>query len=213
MNLSSYLNGGGADRVALHREEAKALREWKKGVESRTRSIETALGAVDALKRCDVGGGFGSDAYARWFFVRRYETGPGDEIASLDCVVVPEAVEGGFRHRPKPHDDPAKAASGAVTMTPTPVTGREIAEEAAAHYAGNVLVGTYEDVLVEPCRTCGGPSPVICEHYFDLSNEHQWIMLQRLCIRCPLLVKIASSGFDLRETPPFLPPATPPQQR
>lgn len=202
-DLESVIHGGnGIMRSEIERLTAELRRR------------ERALGIMQAIAKCDTGGGFGADTYARSFFVAAYahDAEPRPTLTRLECVVVPDAIDDQFRHRPVPHREPAKAAQGVVTMTPTHASGEEIAREAAARYASGLRVGTYEDVLTEPCRACGASSAVCCTHTFDMSNEHQYVLVFRLCVRCPRVEEVASANCDYYESPPVLPPVELPQR-
>ncbi len=216
MDFMSFLRGGtsGPDLVALHREEARVLREEAKLTEKRCRAIDAATGTADALSRLDTGGGFGSYTFERWFFVSSYAHDGGERptLTSFEGLIVPEAVQDQNRHRPKAQT-PEQAAEGVVTMTSVPVSGREIASEAAAQYASGVRLGTFADVLREPCAACGALAIVFCEHYFDTSNEFQSLFVRRLCLRCPHVQDVASASCDLCERLPLLPLVQPHRKR
>lgn len=219
MDLSSFLKDRSevrrtGDLLTWLRDGTSDLREQIRRRTEILRRRERALSAIDSLIRCDSAFGFGSDTYEHWLFVSRYAIDADTfEPTELECVIVPDAVGNGLRHRPKPHDDPTEAASGTVTMTPTSLTGRDIGEAVVSRYAKDVRLGTYDDVLSEPCATCAKPAVIACQHYVDTGNEHQWITLHRLCVNCPRLEELAAIGCGYYETPPFLPPAKPPARR
>lgn len=205
------------DIPGLLQAEADALRETRRtlGTElERTKAAiaahDAVLGALDGLRRCDICG-FMSNERGRWFFVSAFEASPRDRrepgVLRISCVIVPEAVIDQHRHRPVPHADPAQAARGVVTMTPTLVAGAEIARETAASYASGVVLGGYADARTERCAVCGETAVVVANHGWDWDSGYQWLVVHRLCPRCPRLETLASDGWDDKTPCPLLPPS------
>jgi hypothetical protein len=189
----------------LTRVSAK-LKEAQKSVDNCRRTISV----LEGLQQRGVDPSIFSVWLSRWFFVRAYSVADDPRrLASLECVIIPETVVGHLMSRPQPHADPAKAQSGVVTWSPVFVEADEIVREAVGKYASGVRVGTYADVLVESCTSCGKKAVVVCNHSWDFERDEQAIEAYRLCPHCPQCVKIASR-VEAHGTPStLLPPSLP----
>lgn len=97
-------------------------------------------------------------------------------------------------------------------MTPTLVSGAEIARDAASSYASGVTLGGFADVRTEPCGACGDTAVLVCNHGWDYDSGCQWLSVHRLCPRCPRLETLATDGWDDKTPCPLLPPSQSPSR-
>jgi hypothetical protein len=128
-------------------------------------------------------------------FVRSYRADVpkrGSEIGDLqnvDLVIVPEIIVGHELGITVPNPD----KPGSVSYTHGHVEPEEIVKRMIAHGKGatNLVVGSFADVLKEPCGRCGKASPVAAgDLYMDDDNGYRFIVA-RLCGNCLLAAEIA----------------------
>ncbi len=221
MDLSGFLrttlgSAGDGDAIDALRAARRALEEELARTKSAIDAHDRALAAMDGLRRCERSG-FMSNECSRWFFVAEYAAVPdgrrAPRLTRVSCIVVPEAVIAQTLHRPVPHADPAQAARGVVTMTPTPVSATEIARDVVAAYASGVRLGGYGEVRTVACPSCGKPAVLAANHGWDYDSGCQWLHVGALCPRCPRFELLAGDGWDDREPCPLLPPSKPPARR
>ncbi|MBI4457556.1 hypothetical protein HY633_01170 [Candidatus Uhrbacteria bacterium] len=136
--------------------------------------------------------GFFSASYA--MYVRRYraesakKNGLKATLLDVDLVIVPDALT--------PHDlrvDVPHADGAGMTNTSREVDVSGIVDRMLAYtrHAKNVSVGTLDDVLREPCRTCGEAALVAAsDAYLDEDNGREFI-IGRLCAKCPSVEEFA----------------------
>lgn len=132
-------------------------------------------------------GGFMGGAASYTLFVSLYRLGPPwhaggqDRLIEADLVIVPEVL---ISHKvlefvPKPGEPNVQTSNWAVR------DAAAIAERMMRHFAAeNVTLGTFDDILREPCDVCGQMALVVgMDEFIDDDNGHVFIV-GRLCETC-----------------------------
>lgn len=180
--------------------------------------LKSAEKEVDALKRSlkcrqqfkewceyltngETMGGFlgGTPTYA--MFVRQYSVKPcrkGDSVklVSVDLIIISEVLA---EHKLRV-DTLSSKTPGVLTNSAEMVAVPEIVRRMQAHTknAKNVSLGTFADVMREPCAKCGEQAMVVAlEKYIDEDNGRDF-SVDRLCDVCSLVDNIASYDGETR---------------
>jgi hypothetical protein len=129
-------------------------------------------------------------------FVRAYRTEPWPhaavqaKVTEADLVIVPEVLVAHALRVSIPHPD----KPGTFTNTSINVDVPGIVERMLerTRYAQNVSVGTFADVVTEPCASCTGPTVVAAvDEYEDDSNGCRFL-IGKLCEACATVDEVAS---------------------
>ena len=129
------------------------------------------------------------------YFVRRYSVGEKQRnnlfrLIDTDLIIIPDVLVAHALRVEKPSADrPGVRINTSETVSVPDIVARMLAH---AHSASNVTVGTFDQVLIEPCSACKSPSLVAgLDAYFDDDNGSEFF-IARLCESCDKIGLVAS---------------------
>ena len=184
---------GGASSSTIEKELKYAHKEVERLKSLRERELQFKRWCTYLVNGETMAGMFGcSPTHA--MFVRQYHTKPVKhagraELVDVDLVIIPDVlVEHVLRV-----DIPDPTRPGVSTNTPEKVSVLGIVKRMQKHSRGakNVSIGTFVNVMYEPCATCGKQALIVAvDEYVDDDYGYEFTV-NRLCGTCKLGEKIA----------------------
>lgn len=183
------------DSASRHADKVKEAKLGLISAEKEFRKYEGAKLLIEGLRRCEDAHMMASTNTV-WCFVAAFELEPRGRMMrpkNLDLIVVPELIA---KHK-APRGTPDPVRENVSHWSYVEVDSDNVTAQVLGVERYGLRRGTVEEIVKEPCPTCGFASPIACEHDWDWDSNVQSITLYRLCLRCPDVTVVATKNGDL----------------